>query len=269
MLRKRVALPLTLAAGLLGSLALVAPAEASHSWGDYHWARAGAFTLQTGDNVTDVWQAQFDAALTDWSTPPGGATPVLTLDAAAGLGGKRCSASTGTIQVCNGKYGRNGWLGLASIYITGGVHITKGTAKMNDTYFSTATYNTPDEKQHVMCQEVGHTFGLGHTSEDGTSQNTCMDYSQSPTSTQPNAHDFQQLASIYNHGDTSTTVAASSGSSGQSVGNERSTWGQEIERGAHGEFSVFMRDFGNGEKVLTHVTWANESDSFGPSHRPE
>ncbi len=27
-----------------------------------------------------------------------------------------------------------------------------------------------------MCREIGHTFGLGHTSEDGSSQNTCMDY---------------------------------------------------------------------------------------------
>jgi hypothetical protein len=32
----------------------------------------------------------------------------------------------GTTQVCNGKYGNNGWLGLASISITGGTHITQG-----------------------------------------------------------------------------------------------------------------------------------------------
>ena len=30
--------------------------------------------------------------------------------------------------------------------------------------------------QHVICQEIGHTFGLDHQSETGASLNTCMDY---------------------------------------------------------------------------------------------
>ena len=46
---------------------------------------------------------------------------------------------SGTTQVCNSSYGNNGWLGLASINLTGGTHITQGSAKMNDTYFNTAT----------------------------------------------------------------------------------------------------------------------------------
>ena len=171
--------------------------------------------------------------------------------------------TAGTVQVCNGTYGRNGWLGLASINISGD-HITQGSAKMNDTYFATATYNNPNEKQHVICQEIGHTFGLGHTSEDGSSQDTCMDYfsntganAGSVVSTHPNAHDYDQLATIYGHLDSATTIAtATTTSRSNEVGNDRSTWGQEIERGAHGEFSIFERDFGGGEKVLTHVTWA-------------
>ena len=40
--------------------------------------------------------------------------------------------------------------------------ISRGTAKMNDTYSDTATYNNPNEREHVMCQEVAHTFGLDH-----------------------------------------------------------------------------------------------------------
>ncbi|MEO5894974.1 MAG: hypothetical protein ABIS06_04685 [Vicinamibacterales bacterium] len=62
---------------------------------------------------------------------------------------KRCAMVGGTTQVCNDTYGRNGWLGLASINITGGVHITQGSAKMNDTYFNTSTYNNLNEKKPV------------------------------------------------------------------------------------------------------------------------
>ncbi len=64
-----------------------------------------------------------------------------------------------------------------------------------------------------MCQEVGHTLGLGHTSEDGSSQNTCMDYfsntganATSTQSTEPNQHDYDQLALIYGHLDSTTTL---------------------------------------------------------------
>jgi hypothetical protein len=106
--------------------------------------------------------------------------------------------------VCNAKYGNNGWLGIASIWISGS-HITQGTVKMNDTYFNTATYNKPSWKQMVLCQEIGHTFGLDHQDENFNNQNlgTCMDYSNDPArddgqgnNLHPNAHDYNQLAHI-------------------------------------------------------------------------
>lgn len=264
MLRKRVAI--VVAAGTLGSLSLFSPAEATHSWANYHWARtANPFPLKVGDNVTGTWTGSLTTAVADWKT-----SPVLGLSQVAGTSNKRCSKVVGTVQVCNGTYGSNGWLGLASVNITGD-HITRGTAKMNDTYFNAATYNNPNDKQHVMCQEIGHTFGLGHISEDGTSQNTCMGYfsntganASSTLSTHPNRHDYDQLGTIYTHLDTTTTVAAATTATNRSeVGNDRSTWGREIERGAHGQFSVFERDFGGGEKVITHVTWANDRQAGG------
>ena len=120
----------------------------------------------------------------------------------------------GTAQVCNGKYGNNGWLGLASINITGGTHITQGSAKMNDTYFNTSTYNNPNEKQHVMCQEIAHTFGLDHQSKTVVAEHVhglllehgreCRQH----VSTKPNAHDFEELSIIYQHLDSFSTVAA-------------------------------------------------------------
>lgn len=97
-----------------------------------------------------------------------------------------------------------GWTGLASINLDSSGHITQGTAKMNDFYSMSA-----DFRNHVMCQEVGHTFGLGHTSEDGSTQNTCMDYSNSPTSTRPNQHDYEQLVSMYGHLDSYNSYSTS------------------------------------------------------------
>ncbi|HEX9422207.1 MAG TPA: hypothetical protein VF899_03135 [Pyrinomonadaceae bacterium] len=77
---------------------------------------------------------------------------------------------------------------------------------MNDTYFNTSTYNNPNEKLHVMCQEIGHTFGLDHQSTSAASLNTCMDYfsntgtnANSTLSTHPNTHDYDELVTIYTH----------------------------------------------------------------------
>jgi len=100
------------------------------------------------------------------------------------------------VEVCNAAYGTNGWLGVAQIWVSRR-HIVQGTTKVNDTYFSTGKYNTPAWRQMVMCQEVGHTFGLVHQDENfnNTNLGTCMDYTNdraglpartapSPTSTQ-------------------------------------------------------------------------------------
>src|SRR5215813_9616742 len=85
---------------------------------------------------------------------------------------------------------------------------------MNDTYFNTSFYNNPNEKLHVMCQEIGHTFGLDHQSTDGSSLNTCMDYfsntgtnANSILSTHPNKHDYGELTFIYAHLDSSNSYS--------------------------------------------------------------
>jgi len=185
-----------------------------------------------------------------------------------GTSNKRCSMVQGTVQVCNGRYGNNGWLGLASINITGGVHITQGSAKMNDTYFDTSTYNNPNERLHVVCQEVAHTFGLDHQSTDGSSQNSCMDYfsntganAGSTLSTRPNKHDFDQLNIIYSHLDSTTTVAsavADAASQGVDIGDDASSWGQMVRQSASGRSSVYERYNANGSKTVTHVFWTEE-----------
>lgn len=197
--------------GQVSGLALFAmsvSASATHSWGDYHWAVSGnvSFILQVVDSVTGDWDGELDTALFgDADGNPGWASypAVLDLEITSSDDStrvrKRCNGVTGQIRVCNESYGANGWLGLASIWIDGNGHITKGTAQMNDTYAS--YWTIPGEKQHVMCQEVGHLFGLGHTSEDGSSQMTCMDYSTDPESLWPNVHDFDELVAKYGHTD--------------------------------------------------------------------
>jgi hypothetical protein len=248
--------------------AIASSAQANHSWGGYHWARTTTqFTLKLGNNLTSAdWRSHLSSSSANWNS---GNTPVVTAIVAGGSN-KRCSMVAGTTQVCNGAYGRNGWLGLASINITGGVHITQGSAKMNDTYFSTATYNNPNEREHVICQEVAHTFGLGHQSEDGSSQNSCMDYfsntganAGSTVSTKPNQHDFEELKSIYSHLDSTTTVASfsdiMSASAEADISDDPNSWGALVRQSASGRSSVYERHNLNGSKTLTHVFWTIEA----------
>ncbi len=262
-LPRRRTLVVILALTVFAAFAVIASAD--HSWNNYHWARtANPFTLKVGNNVTDKWTSQFNTAISDWNQ-----SQVLGLAPVAGTSNKRCAMVAGTVQVCNGTYGQNGWLGLASINITGGEHITQGSAKMNDTYFNMAYYNNPNEKLHVMCQEVGHTFGLGHTSEDGSSQDTCMDYfsntgvnAGSAQSTRPNQHDYDMLSIIYAHLDSFNSASASSAASAADaaeVTNDPSSWGQLVSQSANGRSSTYEREHGNGSKTITHVFWTEEA----------
>jgi len=242
------------------SAVLASPAMASHSWGGYHWARtSNPFTLKVGNNLSTAdWKSHLGTASTDWTK-----SAVMDLSTVAGSSNKRCSMTAGTVQVCNGKYGNNGWLGLATINISAGTHITQGSAKMNDTYFNSATYNNPNEKLHVICQEVGHTFGLDHQSTDGSSQNTCMDYfsntgtnAGSTLSTLPNTHDYEQLATIYQPLDASTTLASSTATSPGMAGRPEAK-PYRTKRTDHGNHSQIVERFADGSARITDVLWTD------------
>jgi len=268
----RVRLPIY-AAVILATGLFVKEAWASHSWGEYHWARTTLrFTLKVGDNLTSTdWKDILYLSSSDWNSPElFGATftPILTT-LVPGQSSRRCSMVQGTTQVCNGAYGKNGWLGLATINVSGNVHITQGSAKMNDSYFSSSYYNNPNERRHVMCQEVAHTFGLAHQSEDGSSQGSCMDYfsntgknATSTLSTRPNAHDFEQLAAIYSHLDSTTTVASgtTSGSPSSGVDSDNpNSWGILVSQSKNGRSSTYEAYERDGTKTITHVYWTEEA----------
>jgi hypothetical protein len=232
---------------------------ATNSWNGYHWARTTtSFTLKLGDNLSSVWKPILATTSTDWSV-----STVLDTIVVPGLSNpKNCRPTAGRVEVCNSKYGNTGWLGIAQIWISGGAHITQGTTKVNDTYYATPKYNTTAWRNLVMCQEVGHTLGLAHQDEnfDNANLGTCMDYTSDPTSNQhPNGHDYDELALIYNHVDSTTTVdqSAQLPPAMNDIDFEGpGQWGRLISESASGRKQVYELDFGGGNKVVTAVIWA-------------
>ena len=241
---RKLLLAALIAAALVAAVS-AAPANASHAWGNYHWARtANPFTVPLGDNVTNTaysnWEGALGGASVDWTR-----SSVLDSPVTAGAAGnpKRCAANNGRIEVCNAQYGANGWLGLAQVW-TSGSHIVKATAKMNDTYFNSTRYDYTAER-HVMCQEVGHGYGLGHQDESGADLNTCMDYANALDNPSPNAHDYEQLETIYSHMDATSTVSSTSATSGPVIHRE-----DRIHS------SYIVEDLGNGFRLHSFVYWA-------------
>jgi hypothetical protein len=293
MTRLRLLGALLIGATLAVLLALAAfspAAQANHSWNGYHWARtSNPFNLPLGDNVTAAWQSYLEAASGPAQPYPADPSPTFTstndwsdssvLDTTIVAGGttrSKCRPTSGRVEVCNYTYGNNGWLGLAQIWVSGS-HIVQGTTKVNDTYFNTATYNKPAWRHLVMCQEVGHTFGLDHQDEtrNNTNLGTCMDYTNDPdggaggasatdpSNEQPNQHDYEQLEAIYTHTDLRTTVGSPSAArtlppaADQGNFNSRADWGRKLRESRDGQLELWVRDFGGRAKLFTWVIEAS------------
>ena len=259
---------------------------AHHSWGKYHWARSrNPFTLNVGDNTTggSGWNSRLSAAIGDWNNPIGGYSKMVNLVVGGGQSSSPdCAPKLGRIEVCNGSYGENGWLGIAQIWTGGGFHIAQAVAKMNDTYFNMDQYNTAAWRQLVVCQEVAHDFGLDHQDENfnNTNLGTCMDYTGDPdgsikgqlSNLHPNAHDFEQLVTIYTHLDSTGGGGGGGGGRGRQGGfgdifpvmsqnalehipdNNQSSWGRMVAN--NGRVARFVLDLGNGNLIHTFVIWA-------------
>ena len=245
-------LALVIALATLVAAALPGAVSANHAWGGYHWARtANPFTLKLGDNVNSTWDSFLVTTSSDWTASSVLNTTIVT----GGARPKNCRPTSGRVEVCNAAYGSNGWLGVAQIWVSGGVHITQGTVKVNDSYFKSAPYNTAAWRNLVMCQEVGHTLGLDHQDENfnNANLNTCMDYTNNPSTNQhPNAHDYEMLESIYAHLDSTSTAGSAAAGSSAAPGS----WGQLVATEAGGRASVYRLDLADGSFVLTHVFWA-------------
>ena len=251
----------------LAVAALPTTAHANHAWGCYHWARASnPVQLNIGDNVSSTWDGHLVVAIADWNQ----STVLALTEVAGGTQPKPCKAATGRIEVCNSNYQNTGWLGIAQIWVSG-CHIGKATTKVNDYYFNQPQYNTPAWRQFVMCQEVGHDFGLDHQDVIFNNPNlgSCMDYTDDPdggpggasetdpSNEHPNTHDYEELEIIYAHPDAGEEPAPGVGPISPFDLNSPAEWGRLVRTLAGGRVQVFERDLGNGEKLVTRVTWAD------------
>ncbi|MEW6736376.1 MAG: zinc-dependent metalloprotease [Acidobacteriota bacterium] len=97
------------------------------------------------------------------------------------------------LRLFYGAYGNTGWLGLASISPSG-CTITSAVSRINDTYMRNTSRYNQTAINHVACQEVGHTFGLGH---NRSASNTCMNDTILTAGNAINQHDRDLLNAIY------------------------------------------------------------------------
>lgn len=254
--------------------------NANHSWGKYHWNKSTDDTtanpLKLGDNLSNAsWDSALSVASSSWNNS------VLKNAITVGTSNANCDPTSGQVELCNGEYGKNGWLGIASIWATRGRnnHIVQGVVKVNDTYFNTAEYNSQTWRDYVICQETGHTFGLDHQDESFGNANlgTCMDYTSDPDGTlfdqldnrHPNQHDYDEMASIYAHLNSTDNDSGPGNGNGNNGGkkpkkvganaidlNNPNEWGEAVRQDAQGKNSLFVRNLPNGQVLITHVIWA-------------
>ena len=283
------ALPVIIAGAvtlLVGTLVPVG-IEANHQWGKYKWAADGLpIDLVIGDNTTTTaWGTALDGAMDDWD---GGTPDSLDLNVVtSNKNPATCDPTFGRIEVCNDSYGVNGWLGIAQIWVQRPSTIVQATTRVNDTYFNTPQYNTTAWRRFVMCQEVGHDFGLDHQDEAFYNPNlgSCMDYTDDPdgsatelSNLSPNRHDFDQLASMYlstgdggGGGGGGGRPGGPGGGRGNAPGNipddfpdvadqrvpmdSPAQWGQLVK--SNGRVALYDLDLGFGNHIFTFVVWAN------------
>jgi hypothetical protein len=263
---------------LLGAILATTASHADHSWKTYHWARTTpAFTLQLINSTTPDWDLYVGQAVSDWSS-----SGVLAFDEVEGSTSKKdrrqCNGGDGTVRICNLAYGYTGWLGIAGISIDTNGHITTGYTKLNDSYYGPGSYyDNPNWRQSVTCQELGHNVGLGHQDENFSNESlfSCMDY-QDPPYEYPNAHDYDQLKTIYGHTDSYDSYVGSGGSGGgggdgggdgcnappgkgcnkaRPGNNGDIGWG--VSLGRRGQQETFIRTDPDGTRHITFVTWAH------------
>ena len=248
---------------LLGAM-IPATATAFHPWGDYHYSRTGPFTLEIGDGTSSVWKEHLDTTSADWLVD--GVLEPSVVDIS--INRRKCRATTGRVNVCNYRYGNNGWLGLAQIRVNGD-HIDWGRVLLNDYYFNQQPYNTDAWRLMVACQEVGHTLSLDHVDTDfwNTNQGTCMDYTNdpdgdlpgNPSNLHPDDEDILQIDANHHNwhaNDGGGKPPKGKKGRGKGQGTDKGDWGRRVAVSKGGRTSEHVLKLGGGKRIVTFVVWA-------------
>jgi len=209
---------LALTIAVAGLFAVIATAQADHSWNGYRWPDSKL--SPTVFNKTTSTMFDIPAAVQEWSDLGTPIQPVMT------------TQSKGANITVTEAFSTQ-WLGLAQVWVNGDGFITRGQVKLNRKLL--AGYPKP-AADHVACQEFGHILGLDHNRAGDTSpgDDTCMNDQvnlQSIQYTTPNQHDKDQLNAIYG-GSSGTSAFSSFAGSTQTSGPDGGHW------------------------VTVHVTWA-------------
>ncbi|MHA1951730.1 MAG: hypothetical protein ACW99G_14765 [Candidatus Thorarchaeota archaeon] len=133
------------------------PEENTHWWNGFHW-RSDNLTIEVVD-LTGNSEFLVEEVVGEWSSFD---IPMTLIYSRAS---RNTDFPTITVHAENG----NGWLGLAIVYPDEDRHIQGGAVKIHPLMLSDDRYTRAGLK-HVMCQELGHTLGLGHIKFE-----TCMD----------------------------------------------------------------------------------------------
>jgi hypothetical protein len=233
-------------------IGLVAPAAGSahHDWKNVHWAvEEVPFRLLVGNNVSGNFNGILNRVGRDWRR-----SDVVLPDVVGGHSNpSTCRPSKGRVEICNDDYGNTNWLGVAGVWVKHG-HIKQGVVLLNDTYMGSGKYGRKVVKRHVLCQEIGHTFGLDHYNG-----HSCMDDRHGlfrGSFAKPSKHDFDELEHIYDHTHGNGTVDS------VAVSDEVFTEAQldlplpSAQDRSIG--SVIVDDFGDGGVRVTHIFWADQ-----------
>jgi len=155
--------------------------SAIHSWGGYHWR--SDHLSPTVYNKTPSTLYDVSGTVLKWSSLNTPIQPAMSLDRKADISVSESSSIF--------------WLGIATIYLDSSGHIVKGDVKLNTRLLKKYS---PAVAAHVLCQELGHIWGLDHNEVD---TDTCMNDLTAVSSPwlYPNAHDTEELNLIYNHTD--------------------------------------------------------------------